>query len=333
MSASCLSGRRVLVTGAAGYIAASVVRRLARVDCHVVRLSRRTSLAPPEGVAVFEDVTGDVRSEQVWERVLEGVDVVFHLAGQTSVETADRNPEEDFEINVRPLMRMLHTCRQRGWRPSILFAGTETQAGVPECSPVDESHPDRPVTVYDLHKLLAEQYLKYYVRRGVVRGASLRLTTVYGPGPDASAPERGVLNRMMRRALEGGPLTVYGAGDAVRDYLHVDDAARAFLDAACAVERLGGGHFVLGSGEGHTLAEAFRLVAEKARRRTGRCVEVVNVAPPPGQSPIDARNFVADPRRFIDATGWRPRYSLDEGVAQTLSVLGTTREDDPPLSP
>lgn len=318
---ACFTGKRILLTGGGGYLAGGLIDLLKDVDCHITRLGRSAGkFAPVAGLARMEDTVGDVRERAVWERTLDRVDIVFHFAAQTSVYVANQDARADLEANVVPMLHLLEVCRQKPIQPTILFSGTVTEAGIPSRLPVDESHPDHPVTVYDIHKLMAENYLKYYVAQGFVRGASLRLANVYGPGPKSSSADRGVLNMTILRALAGEPITVYGRGEQLRDYVYVADVARAFALAAAAIERTNGLHFVIGSGEGHTIAEAMATVSKVVAMKTGTEAPLVQVDPPQAQSPIEARNFVADSRLFARLTGWRARYSLAEGIDKTIEA-------------
>ncbi len=280
-----------------------LLRFLSSVNAHVLCLQRG-----PEG---------DIRRYATWQQALRGADIVFHLAAQTSVSVAEKDPWADYQINVLPLIHLARACREENSRPFVVFAGTVTQVGIPSRMPVDETHADRPVTFYDLHKWLAEQYLKRFSEEGILRGVSLRLSNVYGPGPESSAPDRGILNRMIQKALRGEPLTVYGKGAWLRDFLYVEDAARAFLAAGTQQARLNGRHFVIGSGRGTALVEAFRQVAEQVRLTTGRTVEVRHVPAPHPLSPIERRNFVADSSAFSQLTGWRAETTLEKGLALT----------------
>jgi UDP-glucose 4-epimerase len=317
-----LQGRTILISGAAGYLASALVELLKNVDCHIVRMHRQGSCpAPVTGAARISDLAGDVRDPLVWEQALEGVDYIFHFAAQTSTYVANADPVADQAINVLPMLQLLEACRRQGGKFSVCFASTVTVTGIPERLPVDESHPDHPLTVYDLHKLMAEQYLRWYAEHGFVRGVSLRLANVYGPGPASSRNDRGILNQMIRRALAGETLTVYGPGDHVRDYLYVEDAARAFLAAALHSEALNGKCYVIGNGRGHTIAEAIGLVAERANAKTGISVPVQHVAPPKDLSPIEQRNFVADSSQFSRATGWQARHTLARGIELTLEAF------------
>jgi len=126
---------------------------------------------------------------------------------------------------------------------------------------------------------------------------------------------------MIMAALRGEPLTVYGTGEYVRDYLFVDDVADAFLRAAAHPERINGRHFVVGSGRGVTIRGGFELVAARVETLIGRRVPVVTADPPGALSDIQKRNFVADPSRFSDATGWRPFWSLSDGIDRTIEAF------------
>jgi nucleoside-diphosphate-sugar epimerase len=265
-----------------------------------------------------EDLAGNIADEAFWEIALPGADFVFHFAAQTSAYVADKNPAVDFRANVLPMLALLEVCRVNGHHPMILFPATATQFGAPDLLPVDESQPDRPLTIYDCHKIIAENYLEHYARQGWARGVALRLANIYGPGPVGGSPDRGVLNMMMRRAVNWEPITIYGAGDQIRDYLYVLDAVEAFLAAALHSEYVNGKHFVIASGKGHTLAQAFELVAERTRLLTGKPVSVVHLAPPPGLSRVEDRDFIGNFARFNAATGWTPHIMLREGLDRTL---------------
>ena len=123
---------------------------------------------------------------------------------------------------------------------------------------------------------------------------------------------------MVRRALSGEALTIYGDGNFIRDYIYVEDVASAFIMAASNIDQVNGAHFIIGSGDGHTIAEALHLVAASVERKTGRCVQVLHVDPPATLSPIEKRNFVAATDRFTAATNWRSKVTLQEGIDRVI---------------
>lgn len=325
---SKLRGASCLITGGTGYIGASLLQELAPIAGRVRRLGRSLRRPPlPSGQnAALEDMVGDVGNRADLDRAVADIDCIFHLAAQTSVYVADADPLVDQQANLHSTLQLLEACRASGRCPTVIFSGTSTVVGLPQRLPVDESPRDEPITVYDVHKLMAEQYLEYYARRGFVRGVGFRLTNVYGPGPRSSKPERGVLNTMVRLALAGEPLKIFGDGNFVRDYVYVEDVARAFRLAAESSEAVSGRHFLLGSGEGCTLRAAVERVAEIVGAELGKPVLVDYVEPPTRLSAIETRHFVADIGAVQSALGWAPRVALDEGIRRTMAAILRERE-------
>lgn len=293
-----MAGKIVAVSGAGGFLGGRLLDRLSGVDCRIVRVTRRAA----------------------WDCVVSEAEIVFHFAAQTSAAVAAGDADADFAANVAPLRALLDACARLERRPFVLFAGSVTQAGIPAALPVNEDAPDQPMTVYDRHKLMAEHDLETAAIAGTARGATLRLTNVYGPGTHDGNNDRNVLNRMIAAAVRGEPLTVYGAGDYVRDYIFVEDVVDAFLMAAVHHEQLNGRHYVLGSGRGITIRQAFELIATRVEALTGRRVEVITAEPPSALSAIDQRHFVADSSRFSRATGWRAACGLSDGIDRTIEA-------------
>jgi nucleoside-diphosphate-sugar epimerase len=311
---------RVLVTGSHGYLGEPFVRHLMASGL------ARTVIRVPR--AALCDVGA-------WRTMLTDADAVVHCAGQTSLAVAERDPTIDRIANVQPVAAMLTaTALETATRSAplaIVSLGTATQYGLPITVPVSEDHADTPLTVYDQHKLEAEQRLAAAVTGGLVVGTTLRLANVYGPSPSPTVSDRGVLVAMMRRALAGEPLTVFGDGRERRDYLFLDDVLDAMARAISAARagRLGRPHYLLATGIGTSLRDAFTLVAERVAVRTGRRVPVQTVPVPADAPPSNARDFVGDATRFRAATGWTPRVDLPTGIDRTLASL--LAADAPPV--
>jgi len=326
-------GRTVLVTGGTGFIGSAVVSALAGAGADVIACrgmsGRQQGTALPRGgVEIVEE---DIRSAHFWDDLLSRVDVVFHLAAQTSSRFANEHPLEDLETNLLPVARFVEGCRRKAARPDLVFSGTSTQVGFTDSYPTDESSHDVPITVYDINKLAAEHYLHYYASEMRGRAVSLRLTNVYGPGPESRHHDRGILNMMIRRALAQQQLVVYGDGEYMRDFIYIDDVVAAFLSAGVRLGKTSGNYYVLGSAEGHTV----RRMAETVQRLVAQVtdnppVEIQHVPPPDGLPRIDYRHFVADSRRFRNDSGWEPRVSLVQGVTLTIRhfLAGPESVDD-----
>lgn len=313
-------GKRVLVTGSSGYLGSKLLRLLAAVRCeiHCADLSPEKPVGIPAAASLrFHRM--DIRKKNELAKLAARADIIFHFAAQTSAHEADADPAGDFELNVGPLFNMLEACAAGNRKPIIVFASTVTAFGVNPRLPVNELRPDRPVTMYDVHKIAAEKYLLHYCARGAVRGAALRLANVYGPGSGSGKKDRGIFNRMVQKALAGGPLTVYGSGKFIRDYVYVDDVLRAFLLAPVNIRRVNGGVFVIGTGTGHTVKSVFLEIAARAGKAAGTLVKTVHKGADGSLEPVDRRNFIADPAAYKKATSWKPEFSLRSGLEATIN--------------
>lgn len=322
---SAYVGKTVALTGASGYIGSALTARLAAADCRLLRITRdRNRLASaPAGDARIEDHEGVLADPALWQRLLgaERADIVFHLAGQTSAYVAESDPEADFNANVLPIVRMLRACETLDYLPTVIAAGAVTQLGMTTKTPSDETAPDDPITIYDLHKLMSERYIKHTARSRRTNGAVLRLANVYGPGGESSSADRGILNRTAHSALAGEPITVYGDGSEIRDYIFIDDAVDAFVLAGANAAAFSGEHFLIGSGVPHSLADGFKKVAAAAEAVSGRKIEVRNVPWPAETLQIEYRHFCANTAKFHGRTGWTAKVSLDEGIRRLVESI------------
>ncbi len=309
--------KTVLITGASGYIATALIEELVKCSNNIIRVSR-SKLNRKEKC---KDIQGDISKKEIWYQLLPDVDIIFHLAAQTSFYKAADNPEEDFISNFIPIKNILEASIDIGNSPFIVFSGSATQVGLPSSLPVNESHRDEPLTFYDLHKLLSEQLLEGYIRQGLARGTTLRLANIYGPGTNSSSKDRGILNRMVSRGLKGEAITIYGDGSPIRDYLFISDLVYALLAAGENQSLLNGKHFVIGYGEGISIFNAFHLVAKRILEIKGLNVDIVSIQNPEGLSSIESRDFVADNSSFRSLTKWSPTVNLSNGIDKIISSM------------
>lgn len=316
--------KKILLTGGNGYLAYNLIDALKDVDLEITRFDLKIDdwsyLSEGHNIKI-KSVEGDIRDRKLLELILPGCDIVFHFAAQTSVYVADNDPVSDININLLPLVLILDICEKNHLCPVILFAGTATEHGISKELVVNEEAVDYPVTIYDLNKSLAGTYLEYYCRRGIVRGATLRLANVYGPGPKSSSKDRGIVNLMIKRALNNTPLTLYGNGEYIRDYVYISDVVNAFLSGAMNIDRINGQFFYIGTGKGHTISDLFNIIVERTYLKTGLRSDIHNVALPENMSVIETRNFIADITRFLEKTDWQPTTDLEQGIDSTITYF------------
>ncbi len=315
--------KNILVTGANGYIGSALIDKLANISCQIIALSKKKESKGsfPQRKAEILPVEGDIRAPDIWEKYLKNIDVVFHFAAQTSSKISNKNPLKDVNINLIPIINLIETSQKKNFSPAVIFSGTVTQVGLTKEYPVNEDFDDNPITVYDVNKLACEKYLQYYSNQLNKKAVTLRLANVYGPGASSSSPDRGILNIMVKKALRGEDLTLYGKGDFIRDYIYIEDVAEAFLLAGAKIDKTKGNYYLIGTGCGYSLKDAFGLVKNVVKDKIKKNVNIEQIPMPEGISPIEYRNFVADTTKFKEATGWEAKFLLEEGIRNTVDYF------------
>jgi UDP-glucose 4-epimerase len=322
-----LAGKKVLITGGLGFIGSNLAIRL-------VREGARVSLcdAMIEGYggnfanirevrSEVEAHIADVRDEAEMAGLVEGKDVVFHLAAQVSHVMSLSNPYPDIDINIKGTAALLEACRKRNPHASVVRSGTRGQYGPAVRLPVSEEAPSDPRGLYEISQLSAEMICRTYTRIHGVRTVPLRLTNVYGPRAQMKHPHFGVVNWFARLALEGKPIPIFGTGKILRDFLFVDDCVEALVLAA-QNPAVVGEILNVGNDRASTFLEVAQILRELV---TGTAFEFTDFTPErKAQEPGD---FVSDISKIRRLLGWEPRVSLREGLARTVAFYRERRGD------
>ena len=312
-------GRKVLITGGLGFIGSNLARALVALDADVLLVDSLIedyggNLFNIDGVADRVHVNiADVRQQTTVNYLVRDREVIFNLAGQVSHIDSMRDPYTDLEINCRSQLTVLEACRNHNPGVKVVFAGTRQVYGRPTSLPVDESHLVKPTDVNGINKAAGEYYHVVYNNVFGVRACSLRLTNVYGPRQLIKHNRQGFIAWFIRLAIENRPIQIYGDGSQLRDFVHVDDAADAFLRAG-ADDRCNGEVFNVGGDTPVSHRELATLLIKTAG--SGR-VEYVEW--PAEKKSIDIGSFYADSSKFKRVTGWAPRVSLADGLRDTVA--------------
>lgn len=285
---------RVLVTGAGGYLGGAVVRALLAAGHEPVALARAAGPRIPGGVEVR---LADLRDDEALLRAVRNIDAVIHLAGLTRARVSWDRPLDYFDVNVGGTVSLLRAM-QTQQVSRLVFASTGAIYGCPEQQPMSEELPDAPPHPYASSKAAAESVIKWQAQRGELAGVVLRLFNVAG-GMDPD--ETRIVPRIISALRGADALTINGDGSAVRDYLHISDAAAAFVAALAHLPDPGSvNRFNIGSGVGSSIADLIAAAERVATRR----VPVVHQ--PPAAEP---RRLVCNPSRALAALGWQPNCS------------------------
>ncbi|WP_157389366.1 NAD-dependent epimerase/dehydratase family protein [Nocardia terrae] len=293
---------RVLVTGAAGYLGKAVVAALAAAGHEPIAMARPGAGTIP-GAA--DTRTADLLDPAALRRAVAGVESVCHLAGLTRARESLTDPLPYFHVNTGGTIALLRAMAEADVR-ALVFSSTCAVYGSPEQQPMTEETPIAPPHPYASSKVAAEAVVEAQAATGSLGATILRLPNL--AGGDDRDPTR-LIPRVLAAAMARTPLGINGDGTAVRDYLHVDDAAAAFVAAIDRTPEPGGfAHYNIGSGRGTTILDVVAAV----ERETGLRVPVVHKPPAPEPSAL-----IVDPSRAMTDLSWSPKHSDITEILQT----------------
>jgi UDP-glucose 4-epimerase len=314
---------KALVTGGAGFIGSTLVDRLL-AEGHAVDVLDNLSTGSLANLADARADRGhdfsfhqiDVRDPAIIELIgRRRPEVIFHLAAQADVRVSVAQPLLDTQVNVMGSLHVLEGARAASSRKIVFASSGGTIYGdiAPEDLPVDEGHPQRPVSPYGVAKKVVGDYLFAYRELYALEYTALALANVYGPRQDPHG-EAGVVAIFAGQLLTGVPCTVYGDGMQTRDFVFVDDVVDAFVRAA---DKGSGLLANIGTGVETSVNELYDAMARGAEVTE----PAVHAPPRPGEL---ARSAV-DPGRAGLYLGWKSWTTLDDGTA---AVLDWFRERD-----
>ena len=328
-----MAGRKIIVTGGAGFIGCNTAAAFYKAGDHIVvldDLSRRGTTSNLEwlkGNCAFDFYKVDVRDYAEVKRVFDehaDCNAVIHLAGQTAVTTSIKDPRSDFEINALGTFNILEAARAQTKSPIILYASTnkvygglediaveEGQTryrcidypdGIPESQRVDFHSP------YGCSKGTADQYVKDYARIYGMRTIVFRQSCIYGCR-QLGIEDQGWVAWFILAAICKEPIAVYGNGKQVRDVLFVDDLVKAYMGALENVETTSGKVYNIGGGPSQSISiwEEFQPLLSAL---VGYSVSADNKDWREGDQPI----FVADISQAKRDFAWSPTVGVEQGM-------------------
>ena len=303
-----MTGRRCLILGGGGFLGLATARALAETGAVATAFGRGQR---PAGLDPRVDWRAGLYTDAAaLGAAVRGQDIVFHLVGSVRPAESNQDPAGDVAANILPTLGLLDIARQAGVSRIVFASSGGTIYGVPDRVPITEDAPTHPITAYGISKLAIENYLGLYRHLHALDYRAIRIANAYGPG-QSPLRSQGVVAALLHRALKGEALEIWGDGTVVRDFIHVDDVAAAFVHAAVhtGVPRV----MNVGSGVGRSMTEVCRDVAATVPGGG-------SVLYRPGR-PADVPVSVLDPSLMMRETGWRPQVAWSDGLAETAAWL------------
>lgn len=305
---------KYLVLGGGGFMGSHLSEALL-AGGHDVRIFDRPNLTRfkplrlDQGVEWFE---GDFINREDVAQAVSGCDVIYHLISTTLPRSSNENPAYDVETNVIGTLHLLEAARRNKIKKVVFVSSGGTVYGVPQKTPIVESHPMEPICSYGISKLAIEKYLNLFHSLHGVDYCVLRLANPFGERQRVSAAQ-GAVTVFLHKALRNEVIEIWGDGSVVRDYFHVSDAVSALVKAGTyeGETRV----FNIGSGVGRSLNE----ILDAIDALLGNSVKRVYL---PARA-FDVPVSVLDISRAARLLDWTPQISFSEGLSRTAEWLKT----------
>ncbi len=304
--------RGCLVTGGAGFIGSHVAEALLNLG-HRVRVVDNLSTGSEANLDGFREridfVIGDLTDPRVCERVVDGIEWVFHLAALPSVPRSMKDPWASHEHNAAATLRLLIAAREAKVGRVVYSSSSSVYGDTPVLPKVETMEP-LPRSPYAVAKLSGEQYVLSFARAGLIEGAALRYFNVFGPRQTPNSAYAAVIPSFMAAARDGTPARLFGDGEQTRDFTYVRNVVHANLLAAGATGAAANGVVVnCGAGGRTSLLDLVRQIEAVS----GRPVPLDHQGPRAG----DVRDSLASLERARAIFGYEPITSLKEGLEET----------------
>jgi len=297
-----------LVLGGAGFIGSHLVETLL-MEGHKVTVFDKIGIKTDNLEKVLKDIElieGDFLDEHFLEELPKGMDYVFHLISTTLPATSNLNPVYDVQSNLAPSVKLIEQCVVHKIKKFFFISSGGTIYGIPENTPIPETHPKNPINSYAITKLGVEKFLHLYHHLHGLDYVVLRFSNPYGPRQPFDKGQ-GVIAVFIHNILAGKPLEVWGDGAQLRDYLYIEDAIDAFITVL--KKETPSKIYNFGSGESTSVNDIIRILREVS----GRDFKVVYK---PSRSADVPRNIL-DISRAKNQLGWKPKTSLENGISCT----------------
>jgi UDP-glucose 4-epimerase len=301
---------RCLVLGGGGFIGTNLSNALAAFGAHVHAYGRRLA-SPGSLVPSVRWTTADLLDQTSLTAAVEAADFIFHLASSSTPASANADPVADVAHNLITTLHFLEICRTRPVRRIVFVSSGGTIYGATSQNPIPETATTDPISAYAIHKLTVEKYFALYRHLYGLDYLILRVANPYGP-VQIARKNQGVVAALMKRALAGDPIEIWGSGEVVRDFIYIDDVVRALLMATIhpGPSRL----FNVGSGAGVSINTVIGDVERVAGRGPLRRVYMPSRA-------VDVPVNVLDISRIRDEIGWTPEIEWLDGLRRTMNWM------------
>jgi NAD dependent epimerase/dehydratase len=311
-----INGKKILVTGADGFIGSHLVEKLLEEGASIRALAMYNSFGSwgwldsmrKDTLSKIEIVTGDIRDQNFLMAALEGCEIVFHLAALIAIPHSYNSPESYVDTNIRGTLNVLQAARSLG-TTRVLLTSTSEVYGTAQYVPIDESHPLQAQSPYSATKIAADKLGESFYKSFGTPVTIVRPFNTYGPRQSA----RAIIPTIITQLLSGITKIKVGSITPTRDFNYVEDVVEAFYKISIS-EKLIGSIANISSGEEISIEKLLQLLIDKINPDAKILID--NIRLRPEESEVD--RLLGNSRLLSDATGWKPKITLETGLDKTI---------------
>jgi NAD dependent epimerase/dehydratase len=313
-----LSNKKVLVTGAGGFIGSHLVEAVVRKGCKVRAFVHYNSfnswgwmdyLNQAKDIKNYIEIfSGDVRDPYGVKKAMRDIDIVFHLAALIGIPYSYNSPESYVDTNIKGTLNILQAGRELEIQ-KIIHTSTSEVYGTAQFTPITEEHPINPQSPYSATKAAADFVALSFYRSFNTPATVIRPFNTYGPRQSARAIIPTIISQIISKETKVRLGDVYPK----RDFIYVKDTVQGFIDAAESDKSVGK-VIHIGSSSEISISELANLIAKLMDSKIE--IEVADERKRPEKSEVE--RLLADNSRARELIGWSPRYRLEDGIAETI---------------
>lgn len=312
-----LKSKKVLVTGADGFIGSHLVEALLAQGCDVRAFVYYNSLnswgwldtLPPAVLRNLDVFAGDIRDPNGVAEAMKGCDVVFHLAALIAIPFSYHSPDSYVDTNIKGTLNVLQAARKLGTE-RVLVTSTSEVYGTAQYAPIDEKHPFQGQSPYSATKIGADRLAESFYRSFETPVVIVRPFNTYGPRQSA----RAVIPTVITQLLEGHTELRLGSLTPTRDFNYVKDTAAGFIALAKADAAIGK-ELNIATGTEHTIGDVARTLIAEINPQARIVTDEQRLRP----DASEVFRLIGDNTQITTLTDWRPQYDLAAGLADTVA--------------
>ena len=328
--------RKWVITGGCGFIGSALIARLSKDAGNAIRVVDNLSEGSVDAIEeldfparkfgmgnipvwqeqVIQFFEADIGDQESALKIVEGADIIVHLAANTGVAPSVVDPRHDCMSNVVGVLNFLEGARLNAV-PRFILASSSAVVGE-TTSPVHEEKVPHPTSPYGASKLCGEAYCSAYFQTFGIETVALRFGNVYGVG---AAHKESVVSKFMNTLLQKNPLRIYGDGSQTRDFIYIDDLVDAIISAAVATD-IGGEAFQIATNRETSVNELIDVISSTVERMGYERPKILNESKRPG----DILNIYSDTSKAQERLNWRSKTELRQGIETTFSWFAKERK-------